>query len=69
MNTAKISKFHKTQISYLQQAIWDLEKARANITYAIGNSDLGEVYVRDITGLIDLVQDDINHIHAEYEVY
>ena len=66
MNTANISKFHKAQISYLQQAIWDLEKARANITHAIGNSDLGEVYIRDITGLIEFVQDDIENIHAEY---
>ena len=67
MNTAKLTKFHKEQIHYLQQAIWDLEKAREKIHFAKGNSELGEVYIRDIRGLIEFVQDDIDNIWAEYE--
>lgn len=66
MNLAKLTTFHKEQISYLQQARWDLEKARANITFAKGNSEVGKIYIRDIDGLIENVQEDIDVIWAEY---
>lgn len=65
-DSSKMSKFHITQISYLQQSIWDLEKARVNITTAIGASDLGKCYVNDINELIESIRDDINNIHDEY---
>ena len=62
-----LSKFHKEQIHYLQQAIWDLEKAREKITFAKGNSELGKLYIRDVTGLIENVQEDIDNIRNEYD--
>ena len=68
MNLAKLSTFHKAQIHYLQRSIWDLENARESITFAKGNSEVGQCYIRDINGLIENIQDDIDNIHSEYSV-
>lgn len=64
----KMSGRHISQISHMQQAIWDLEKARTNIAYATGNSDLGNVYTHNIADLMDRIQGNIDAIHAEYEL-
>jgi hypothetical protein len=68
MNLAKLTSFHKEQISNLQQAIWGLEKAHERILYAKGNSEIGQCYARDIAELISNIQDDIDNIHNEYSV-
>lgn len=67
MNTANISKFHKEQISHLQQAIWSLEKAKLDILFAKGNLDVGRCYLENIDALIEGINEDIDNIHAEYE--
>jgi hypothetical protein len=56
-----------SKLSRLQQAIWDLQTARANIAFAKGASDVGKIYVQDINGLIENIQDDIDNIWSEYE--
>ena len=58
-----LSKLQKEQISILQQAVWDLEKAHEKILYAKGNSEIGQCYARDIAGLISNILEDIDNIH------
>lgn len=64
--SSKMSRRHIEQISHLQQSIWDLEKACTKIDSAIGNSELGKIYIKNIKALIEDIQDDIDNIHDEY---
>lgn len=57
-----MNKIQREQVSLLQQSIWDLEKARDKIQMAIGASDIGKIYIRNINELIENVQDDIDNI-------
>lgn len=66
MYNSQMTGFHVKQVSHLQCSIWALEKARDNITVAIGNSELGGRYLVNITEMIGSVQDDIDNIMSLY---
>lgn len=53
----------KQQIALLQQSVWDLQKAKEKIQQAIGASDLGKVYIEQLSGLIDSIDDDMINLH------
>jgi hypothetical protein len=67
VDVSKLSKFHKAQISHLQQAIFSLETAIGSVKYAIGNSDLGKCYIANLDVMIEQINDDIDNIWAEYD--
>lgn len=55
----------KQQIALLQQSVWDLQKAKEKIQQAIGASDLGKVYIEQLSELIDSIDDDMINLHDE----
>jgi hypothetical protein len=60
-----MNEFVKQQIALLQQSVWDLQKARDNIQMAIGASDLGKIYIEQLSELIDSIDDDMINLHDE----
>lgn len=57
-----LNEIEKKQISELQQAIWDLEKARDHVAYAVGNSQIGRVILGEIEATIGAVQEQMDRI-------
>lgn len=53
----------KQQIALLQQSVWDLQKAKEKIQQAIGASDLGKVYIEQLSEMIDSIDDDMINLH------
>ena len=55
----------KQQISLLQQSIWDLQKAKEKIQQAIGASELGKVYIEQLSDLIYSIGGDMDDLYDE----
>lgn len=57
----------KKQIVSLQSAIWNLEKAKDDIQFDIGESTLGKHYVENIAEMIESIEDDMNNLWENME--